>query len=101
MAELYWAWQQYELSEAAEDIGEVYGGLANEMRTQGWQGVQQQADVHGYKPGVDLFAAVVFLYIGGRSFWQVISVGGGSGTPQQAQQEISNLQDIIAHLAFL
>jgi hypothetical protein len=101
MAELYWDWQQYELSQAAEDIGEVYGALANEMQNQGWQGVEQQADVHGYKPGVDLFAAVVFLFIGGRTFWQVIAVGGGSATGDQAQQELSELQTIIANLAFL
>jgi hypothetical protein len=101
MAELYWAWQQYGLSEAAEDIGEVYSALANEMQNQGWQGVQQQADVHGYKPGIDLFAAVVFLFIGGRTFWQVIAIGGGSATDQQAQQELSELQNIIANLAFL
>ena len=101
MAELYWAWQQYELSEASEDIGEVYGALSQEMQRQGWADVQHQQDVHGYKPGVDLFAAVVFLYIGGRSFWQVIAVGGGTATAAQAQQEIQQLQSIIAHLTFL
>ena len=101
MAELYWAWQKYDLSEAAEDIGDVYGALAQEMQRQGWSGVQHQEDVHGFKSGIDLFAAVVFLYIGGRSFWQVIAVGGGSATAAQAQQEIKELQSIIAHLAFL
>lgn len=101
MAELYWAWQQYELPEAAEDIGEVYGGVVQGMVAQGWAGVQQQEDVHGYKPGIDLFAAVVFLYIGGRSFWQVIAVGGGSATAEQAQQEIQQLKNIVAGIAFL
>jgi hypothetical protein len=101
MAELYWAWQQYELPDAAEDIGEVYGALVQGMQAQGWAGVQQQEDVHGYMPGVDLFAAVVFLFIGGRSFWQVISVGGGSGTAEQAQHEIQDLQQIIATIHFL
>jgi hypothetical protein len=101
MAELYWAWQKYDLSEAAENIGDVYGALAQEMQRQGWSGVQHQEDVHGFKSGIDLFAAVVFLYIGGRSFWQVIAVGGGNATGAQAQQEIKELQNIIAHLAFL
>jgi hypothetical protein len=101
MAELYWAWQQYELSDAAEGIGDVYAGLAQEMQVQGWAGVQHQQDLHGYKPGVDLFAAVVFLSIGGRNFWQVIAVGGGTATAEQAQQEIQQLQSIIAHLEFL
>jgi hypothetical protein len=101
MAELYWSWQQYELSAAAEGIGDVYGGLAQGMTAQGWEGVQHGEDVHGYKPGIDLFAAVVFLYIGGQNFWQVIAVGGGSATAEQAQQEIQQLQSIIAHLEFL
>lgn len=101
MAELYWAWQLYELSDAAEGIGDVYDGLAQEMQEQGWADVQHQEDVHGYKPGVDLFAAVVFLYISGRNFWQVIAVGGGTATSEQAEQEIQQLQNIIANLAFL
>jgi hypothetical protein len=101
MAELYWAWQPYELSAASEDIGEVYGGLVQEMQRQGWQDVQHGQDVHGFKPGIDLFAAVVFLYTGGRNFWQVIAVGGGSGTAAQAQQEIKDLQTMIAGLHFL
>jgi hypothetical protein len=101
MAELYWAWQQYELPQDLGDIGSLYGGIANAMRVQGWQGIQQQQDLHGYKPGIDLFAAIVFLYIGGQSFWQVIAVGGGTGTAQQAQQEIQQLQSIIANLKTL
>jgi hypothetical protein len=101
MAELYWVWQQYELPDAAEDIGEVYDGLVQGMQAQGWAGVQHQEDVHGYKPGIDLFAAVLFLYISGRGFWQVISVGGGTATAEQAQQEIQQLKNIIANLKFL
>jgi hypothetical protein len=101
MAELYWAWQGYELPEAAEDIGDVYNGVVRAMQVQGWEGVQHGQDVHGYKPGIDLFAAIVFLYIGGRSFWQVIAVGGGSASAEQAQQEIQQLQSIVAHLLFL
>jgi hypothetical protein len=68
---------------------------------QGWKDVQHGQDVHGHKPGIDLFAAVLFLYIGGRNFWQVISVGGSSGTAAQAQQEIKELEVIIANLRFL
>jgi len=101
MAELYWAWQGYELSEAAEDIGEVYEGIVQAMQEQGWEGVQHQEDVHGYKPGVDLFASIVFLYVGGQNFWQVIAVGGGSATEAQAQQEIEQLKNIVAELEFL
>jgi len=101
MAELYWAWQQYELPQELRDIGSLYSGIANVMREQGWQGIQQGSDLHGYKPGIDLFAAMVFLPIGGLNFWQVIAVGGGTGTAQQAQQEIQQLQSIPANLKFL
>jgi hypothetical protein len=101
MAELYWDFQQYELSEASEGIGEVYSGLVNEMQKQSWKGVQHQQDVHGYKQGVDLFAAVVFLPIAGRTFWQGVAVGGGTATQQQAQQELDELKTIIANMKFL
>ena len=79
----------------------MYNSVASEMQKQGWQGVQHQQDVHGYKPGIDLFAAVVFLPISGRGFWQGVAVGGGSATQQQAQQELTELQNIIAGLKFL
>jgi hypothetical protein len=102
MAELYWGWQQYEMSPAAEDIGDVYAALSGTMQQNGWEGVQHQADVHGYKPGIDLFAAVVFLEIGtSTTFWQVIAVGGGTATEAQAEQELQELQSIIANLTFL
>ncbi len=101
MAELYWDWAQYELSAASENIGEVYSAVGNQMQQNGWQGVQHGADLHGFKPGIDLFAAVVFLFIGNRSFWRVIAVGGGSATAAQAQQEIAEIKNIIANLHFL
>lgn len=101
MAELYWDFQHYELSEAAEGIGDVYGVLVVDMQKQGWQGVQHQQDVHGYKPGIDLFAAVVFLPVAGPTFWQGVAVGGGTATQQQAQQELNELKTIISSMKFL
>lgn len=100
MAELYWAAHHYELSPAAENIGDVYSAIAQSMTQHGWQGVQHGSDVHGYKPGIDLFAAVLYLYVGGSTFWQIISVGGDA-TKAQAQSEIQALQSIISNLAFL
>jgi hypothetical protein len=79
----------------------VYNALAATMQQHGWQGVQHQSDVHGFKPGIDLFAAVQFLPISGSLFWQVVAVGGGTATTAQAQQELSELQGIIANLKFL
>ena len=101
MAELFWAAQGYEMSAAAENIGDVYNALAATMTQQGWEGVQHQQDVHGFKPGIDLFSAIMFLPIQGDNFWQVIAVGGGSATAQQAEQELTELQDIITGLEFL
>jgi hypothetical protein len=89
MAELFWEFQQYELSEASEGIGEVYSGLVNEMQNQGWKGVQHQQDVHGYKQGADLFA-VVFLPIAGRKFWQGVAVGD-AGSPRAQVAESAGL----------
>jgi hypothetical protein len=99
-AELYWAWQQFVMP-VGDDIGELYAGIASGMQEQGWAGVQQQQDdVIGYKPGIDLFAAIAFLYNGGQNFWQVIAVGGDDSA-DQAQQEIQQLQAIIANIKFL
>jgi hypothetical protein len=100
MAELYWNWKTFELSEAADGIGEMYDGLAQQMQQAGWQNVQHQADVHGYKPGIDLFAAVLYLPIAGREFWQIIAVGGDANQ-QQAQQEIQEIQQLINRVLFL
>jgi hypothetical protein len=100
MAELYWSAHQYTLSPAAEDIGDVMGALAQSMKQHGWAGVQQGSDVHGYRVGIDLYASVLYLFIGGRNFWQVIMVGGDA-TAAQAQQEIQALQAIISGLEFL
>jgi hypothetical protein len=98
MAELYLSWKQYEMpTDAGGNISTVYDRLVDVMKEQGWAGVQHQEDVHGYQPGIDLFAAIVFLYIGGQNFWQVIAVGGDA-TAEQAQQEIQELQVIIANL---
>ena len=100
MAELYWNWKEFQLSEAADDIGEMYDGIAQQMTDAGWSGVQHQQDVHGYKSGIDLFAAVLYLPISGRGFWQVIAVGGDA-TGQQAQQELQQIQQLIDKVVFL
>lgn len=102
MAELYWQSTPYVLSPAAEGIGDVYTVCVSSMEQLGYKGVQHQQDVHGYKPGIDLFAAIQFLPNGGGSkFWQVIAVGGGSATSAQAEAEIAQLAKMIAGFEFL
>lgn len=100
MAALWWSSRKYDLSVAAEGIGDVLGAIAQGMKSAGWQGVAVGGDVHGYKPGIDFFAAVQYLPIGGNKFWQVIAVGG-DGTAAQATSEMSGLQSIIDGLKFL
>ncbi len=101
MAELFWAAEQYQVPEAAGVIGTVKLSIQSTMQQNGWQGVEVGEDVHGFKPGIDLFAAVFFLEISNPLYWQVITVGGGSATSQQAQQEISELKNLISNLHFL
>ena len=69
MATLWWSWSQYTLSEASEDIGEVIQAIAQELPSLRYTGVQLAEDLHGFKGAFLL--AVVYLYIGGRNFWQV------------------------------
>jgi hypothetical protein len=102
MAELYWRSTPYALSPAAEAIGYVYDACVQGMEQLGYKGVQHQQDIHGYKPGIDLFAAIQFLPNGGGpQFWQVIAVGGGSATAAQAQAEIDQLANMIAGFEWL
>jgi len=98
MASLWWTFSQYTLSEANEDIGEVYGAIAQGLPTLGYTGVQRAEDVHGFKG--DFILAVVYLYIGGRNFWQGIACGG-SGSESEAQAEMNEVQNMINHLTFL
>jgi hypothetical protein len=98
MASLWWRWSQYTLSDAAEDIGEVYEGIVPGLTQLGYTGVQKAADVHGFKG--DFLLAVVYLEISGRNFWQVIACGG-SGSEDEAQTELNEVQKMISNLSFL
>lgn len=79
MATLWWAWDEYTLSDAAADIGEVKSAIAANLRALGYSDVADNEDVHGAKG--DLFLAVVFLCIGGRKFWQAVACGGNGPVP--------------------
>lgn len=98
MASLWWNWSQYTLSDAAEDIGEVYEGIANGLPGLGYTGVQAAEDVHGFKG--NFLLAVVYLYISDRNFWQVIACGG-DGSEAEAQSDINEVIQMINNFAFL
>jgi len=100
MSGLWWAANGYELPTPAGDIGAVKEGLGSALVDNGYQDVAVNSDVQGFKPGIDFFAAILFLYIGGQNFWQVVAVGG-DGTEAQAQAEIANIEGIINGLEFL
>lgn len=97
MASLWWRWSQYELSEAAQDIGEVYDGITQGLTEAGYAGVQHAEDVHGFKG--DFIVAVVYLFIGGRNFWQVMACGG-TGSESEAQGILNEVQSLINRLRF-
>jgi len=82
MATLWWSWSQYTLSEASEDIGEVIQAIAQELPSLRYTSVQLAEDLHGFKG--DFLLAVVYLYIGGRNFWQVAACRV-NGTVAEAQ----------------
>jgi hypothetical protein len=100
MAELWWSATGYELSPAAGDIGTVMEVLGNALTQNGYEDVAVAGDVHGFKPGIDFFSAVMFLPISGDNFWQVVATGG-DGTGAQGIAELDNIKSIIAGLKFL
>ncbi|MGO9790888.1 MAG: hypothetical protein ACLP8S_15745 [Solirubrobacteraceae bacterium] len=98
MPSLWWDWKQFELSPAADDIGEMLAGVAQQLRVAGFTGVAVSEDVHGFKG--EFIAAVVYLLIGGRTFWQVTAVGG-DGSEKEAQAELAAVQQAIDKVEFL
>jgi hypothetical protein len=99
MASLWWNWDEYALPSAAEDIGEVKQAIASSLPTLGYTGVQTGEDVHGVKG--DYFLAVLYLYIGGRNFWQVVACVWNGGSQSGAEAEINKVKQMIKTLAFL
>jgi hypothetical protein len=98
MAALFYTWSQYTLSEANEDIGEVLGSIAQGLPSLGYTNVQHAQDVVGEK--INVVLAVVYLYIGGRLFWQVV-VCTVDGTIAEAEKEHDKVTHLIANLVFL
>jgi hypothetical protein len=93
MPALWWNWKQFELTEAADGIGEMLEGIASGLERAGYTGVAVAEDVHGFK--ADFMVAVVYLFISGRNFWQVIAVVDGP------ESEIQEVQQVINQVEFL
>jgi hypothetical protein len=99
MASLYWNWNKYTLPTAAEDIGEVYQAVSQALSELGYTGVEHGEAVSGYKGHYIL--AVLYLYIGGRNFWQIVACGGNGGSEAEALAEINKVIQKIDAFAFL
>lgn len=91
-ASLWWRSSLYTLSEAYEDIGEVYGAIANKLPGLGYTSVQHAGDVHGFKGRYLL--AVSYLYISDRNFWQVVACGG-YGDQAEAEAYMNEVINMI------
>jgi len=98
MPTLWWSWSEFTLPVAAEDIGEVYSGIAEGLTNAGYTDVRVAEDVHGVKG--DFIDAVIYLFIGNRNFWQVIA-SGGDGSVADAQAEVAEVQSIINQITYL
>jgi len=98
MPTLWWSWSEFTLPDAAEDIGDVYSGIAQGLSAAGYTSVKVAEDVHGVKG--DFIVAVIYLFISNKNFWQVIACGG-DGSVADAQAEVNEVQTIISQITYL
>jgi hypothetical protein len=86
-----------DLSEALGSIGELKGIIANELRGKRFTDVvDTQLEVAGNRSGVRV--SVLHLFIGGRSFWQVVMAGGDAA--DTTQETVNEVVDAIKKLKF-
>jgi hypothetical protein len=62
---LWWNWKQFELTAAADDIGQMLQGIGAELRRAGYTAVAVAEDVHGFKE--NFMVAVLYLEISDRN----------------------------------
>ena len=98
MAALFANSSRMDLNEALANIGELKNVIANELRGKGFTDVvDTQAEVAGNRSGVRV--SVLHLFIGGRSFWQVVMAGGDAANT--TQETVNEVVDAIKKLKFL
>ena len=98
MAALFANTSRMDLSEALGSIGELKGVIANELRGKRFTDVvDTQLEVAGNRSGVRV--SVLHLFIGGRSFWQVVMAGGDAADITQGT--VNEVVDAISKLNFL
>ena len=98
MAALFANSSRMDLNEALANIGELKNVIANELRGKGFTDVvDTQAEVAGNRSGVRV--SVLHLFIGGRSFWQVVMAGVDA--TDVTQGTVNEVVQTINHLHFL
>ena len=78
MASLFCNTRQMVLSEALQDVGELKASIAGLLRESGFTDVvNTPGEVAGNRGSVHL--SVLHLFIGGRSFFELVMAGGDGG----------------------
>jgi hypothetical protein len=88
----------YTLSEASEDIGEIYSAVADGLPNIGFSGVKNEPG-HVFAVNGDALVDVIFLYNSGRSFWQVVICAGDVQATND--QLLGQVQTLIANIKTL
>jgi hypothetical protein len=98
MAALFFNFRQMELSDALGGVGELKGVIATELQRSGFANVvNTQSEVAGNRNTVRV--SVLHLFVGGRSFWQIVMAAGDAG--DVTQSTINEVVDKIHKLVFL
>ena len=99
MAALFFNFRSMELNPALGSVGELKNVIANTLREDMHftDVVDTESEVAGNRSGVRI--SILHLFIGGRSFWQVVMGGGDAGNVTQGA--VNEVMDKIKALHFL
>lgn len=97
MAALFFNDRRMDLPESVGSIGEWKGIIANELQRAGFTDVvNTQSEVAGNRNPGGVRASVVHLFIGGRSFFEMVMAAGD--TVDAAQRSINDVVTRIRNI---
>jgi hypothetical protein len=100
MAGLFLRTERRELNDALGSVGELKNVIAHSVfEARGFTDVANtESEVAGNRPGIRV--SVIYLFIGDRNFWRVVSCVADAGFPtaQAAGDEVANAIDQLAFL---